>query len=65
MSGGGIECGVCLRSYSATSWRALPLVRTLTPGEIEAIIVRWRQERVIEVRTCGCGHELARASSAT
>jgi hypothetical protein len=61
----GVECGVCLRSYSPSTWRSLPLVRTLGPRELEAIIVRWRAERVIEVRRCGsCGHELARAATA-
>ena len=60
-----VECGGCLRTYTSESWESLPLVRTLTSGELERIVVGWREERVIEVRACEvCGRELARSCRA-
>ncbi len=61
----GATCGGCLRAYSPESWRSLRLVRTITRGELERIVLGWYPDRFIEVRACEvCGRELARSSRA-
>jgi hypothetical protein len=61
----GAPCGGCLRAYTQESWSSLRLVRTITRGELEHIVVGWHQDRFIEVRACEvCGRELARSSRA-
>jgi hypothetical protein len=61
---GGVECGGCLRRYSRAGWESLPLVRTLTRGELAQYVVRWHEARAIEVRRCAsCDREMARVSA--
>ena len=58
---GVLSCGRCRRAYSPLAWAGLPKVRTLTPDEVHRHVIDWRDERVIEVRSCAaCGGSMAR-----
>ena len=56
-----ISCARCRRVYTLFAWRSLPAVRTLTSDEVQRHVTEWRDEHVIEVRSCAaCGHPMAR-----
>jgi hypothetical protein len=56
-----ISCGQCRHAYSLSAWDALPRVQTLTADEVYRHVVEWREDRVIEVRSCSaCGRSMAR-----
>lgn len=59
--GGPISCGRCRRAYSLLAWKDLPRVCTLTADDVQRHVIDWRDERVIEVRSCAaCGRSMAR-----
>ena len=54
-------CGVCLRTYDASGWNALPAVLTLPPATVQphlTVPARW----TVVVRRCTCGAVLAARS---
>jgi hypothetical protein len=56
-----ISCGRCRRAYSFIAWSDLPKVCTLTADDVQRHVIDWRDERVIEVRSCAaCGRSMAR-----
>jgi hypothetical protein len=56
-----VSCGRCERAYSLPAWTRLPKVCTLTAAELHRHVIDWREERVVEVRTCAaCGRAMAR-----
>lgn len=61
-----VECSGCRRGYSSSTWRALPVVRTLTQSDVQPYVVGWEASRVIEVRACAeCGRPMARCAKGT
>jgi hypothetical protein len=59
-----IECSACGYAYSSRTWAALPVVRTLTSGDLHAYVSVWEDARVIEVRACArCGRSMARTTT--
>jgi hypothetical protein len=55
-------CGVCRRTYDATTWKALPGVSTLSPASVQAhlsVPAGW----AVELRRCVCGAVLAARST--
>ena len=56
-----VSCGRCGCAYSVRAWAALPKVRTLTADELHRHVIDWREERIVEVRSCAaCGRAMAR-----
>jgi Zn ribbon nucleic-acid-binding protein len=59
-----IECSACGHAYSSGTWAELPVVRTLTSGDLHAYVSTWEDARVIEVRACvECGRSMARTTT--
>jgi hypothetical protein len=56
-----VSCGRCGCAYSLLAWAGLPKVRTLTADELHRHVIDWREERIVEVRSCAaCGRAMAR-----
>ena len=56
-----IRCGGCGHTHSASAWRALPTLQTLTPDDVNAYVVAWPQGSAVDVRACSaCGRRIAR-----
>jgi cytochrome c553 len=56
-----VSCGRCHRAYSVAAWGELPKLSTLTREEVHRHVIDWRDERVIEVRSCAsCERPMAR-----
>ncbi len=56
-----VSCGRCGSAYSRHAWAGLTKVRTLTTDELHRHVLDWREERIVEVRSCAaCGRAMAR-----
>jgi hypothetical protein len=53
-------CGHCRASVPSEAWDTLPLVTRVDHEVVCTFIRDWPIERVIEVRRCSCGEEIAR-----
>jgi len=53
-------CTQCGRSFAPEAWGALDLVDRITSERVRAFVTSWPDAEVVEVRTCDCGHALAR-----
>lgn len=59
------HCASCRRTYDALAWSKLRRVRTLTDHDVNAYVLVWPRDAVVEVRACSaCGRDLARLVTA-
>lgn len=46
------RCRSCAAEFDATEWTELDLVRSLTPREVQRLVLHWPADMQIEVRAC-------------
>jgi hypothetical protein len=60
-----IRCSGCANFDRDEQWRALPLVQSMSAGDLVPLVTTHWNDRVIEVRRCTrCGRHVARLAPA-